>query len=44
MAAWWRRTRSYGDFPFVVLAVILAGVGVLLIENARRAWLNLELG
>ena len=44
LAAWWLKRDSYGDFPFVVLAVILAGVGVLLVENARSAWLNLELG
>jgi hypothetical protein len=41
---WWLGRERYGDFPFVTLAVILAGIGKLLVANARKAWLNLELG
>ena len=28
ISVWWLKRESYSDFPFVVLAVILAGVGV----------------
>jgi hypothetical protein len=44
LAGWWLARDRYGDFPFVVLAVILAGIGTFLVANARQAWLNLELG
>jgi hypothetical protein len=41
---WWAARGRYGDGPFVVAALLLAALGAALIYNARRAWLNLELG
>ncbi len=42
--SWWDSRDTFGDWPFVLLAVVLAAAGAGLLFAARRAWLNLELG
>jgi hypothetical protein len=40
----WLATGKTGEWPFVILAIVLAAIGALLVASARRAWLNLEIG
>ena len=42
MMAWAVFREKIGDAPFLIIAIVFAGVGALAIYLARRAWLNLE--
>jgi hypothetical protein len=44
IAAWWALRDDFGDWPFALVAAVMAALGVGLIREARHAWLNLELG
>jgi hypothetical protein len=44
LLAWSLGRETIGDAPFVLAAAVLCGIGVLFVNLARRAWLNVELG
>jgi hypothetical protein len=44
LVAWQIARDKYGDWPFVAAGLLLAAFGVWMITQARRAWMNLELG
>lgn len=44
MVSWWNLRESTGDWPFAVVALVVVALGAGLICEARRAWLQLELG
>jgi hypothetical protein len=44
LLAWSLGREKIGDAPFVLAAAVLCGIGVLFVNLARRAWLNVELG
>ena len=42
LTMWTFQHEKWGDAPFVLIAVTLVAIGALLINSARRAWLNRE--
>ena len=42
LTMWTFQHEKWGDAPFVLIAVTLVALGALLINSARRAWLNRE--
>jgi hypothetical protein len=44
LAGWWLTRDKFGEWPFVLLAVVMAAAGAALLGYARKVWLNLELG
>lgn len=42
--AWWNLRNTIGDAPFLLIAVVLVAIGLWLIRQAHRAWMNFELG
>jgi hypothetical protein len=44
IALWWTQREKFGDAPFLVAAGILMAVAAIVMQRARNAWLQLELG
>ena len=44
IALWWNLHEKSGDWPFVIVATVIIGFGMAMIDVARRKWLELELG
>ena len=44
IALWWNLRENFGDWPFLIVAAGVIAFGVALLYEARRTWLNLELG
>lgn len=44
IALWWNLRENFGDWPFMIVAAGVVAFGVGLLYEARRMWLQLELG
>jgi hypothetical protein len=44
IALWWTQREKFGDAPFLVASGVLMAVAAIVMQRARNAWLQLELG